>query len=365
MNDNSKHKSSFTFTDISRYLSGGMTAAEMHELERAALQDPFLADAIEGYREADTKKTAEHLNEITSVLQKNKQLAEVIAMPKRRTYRWQIAASVIVVIGVSIFLLSRQNNTNNIASVTIYKTVAKQKTDSEVNKNTAPAAPLSQDSLLTAEAPLPSSEKRKEKAYECNNTEKKGAGRQLPSASLLSAPTTPSTDAVTPNAADSNQQYKATTKNEAPSLAPADTQKETPTTLNRLQRKAVAAPGTIWTTDKGKPFVLSEVEVINIGKKRKKTTDTSAVKPEGGWQSFQEYLFSKLNKKDTTDFSNNARFDGNLELEFSLTENGRPYNISVLHAQDSTTAKTAVDAVQQGPKWITVDKKGKRLNIRY
>ena len=34
-----------------------MSASEMHALEKAALQDPFLADAIEGFEIADTIKT--------------------------------------------------------------------------------------------------------------------------------------------------------------------------------------------------------------------------------------------------------------------------------------------------------------------
>lgn len=34
--------------DIERYLSGEMTPTEMHALEREALDDPFLAEALEG-----------------------------------------------------------------------------------------------------------------------------------------------------------------------------------------------------------------------------------------------------------------------------------------------------------------------------
>lgn len=34
--------------DIERYLRGDMTPDEMHALEKKALEDPFLADALEG-----------------------------------------------------------------------------------------------------------------------------------------------------------------------------------------------------------------------------------------------------------------------------------------------------------------------------
>jgi hypothetical protein len=39
----------YSAEDIERYLKGKMSAKEMHDMEKAALQDPFLADAIEGF----------------------------------------------------------------------------------------------------------------------------------------------------------------------------------------------------------------------------------------------------------------------------------------------------------------------------
>ncbi|MCH5720717.1 sigma-70 family RNA polymerase sigma factor [Niabella hibiscisoli] len=50
--------------DIKRYLSGSMSAQEMHDMEKAALKDPLLADAIDGFRNADPVVTDTHLNAI-------------------------------------------------------------------------------------------------------------------------------------------------------------------------------------------------------------------------------------------------------------------------------------------------------------
>jgi hypothetical protein len=44
------HKENYTAQDIERYYSGQMPAEEMHALEKAALEDPFLADALDGYK---------------------------------------------------------------------------------------------------------------------------------------------------------------------------------------------------------------------------------------------------------------------------------------------------------------------------
>jgi hypothetical protein len=45
----SSKNNGFTASDIERYYSGKMSPQERHALEKAALDDPFLADALEGY----------------------------------------------------------------------------------------------------------------------------------------------------------------------------------------------------------------------------------------------------------------------------------------------------------------------------
>ena len=48
----STHKN-YTAADIQRYHSGKMTVEEMNELEKSALEDPLLSDAIDGYENKD------------------------------------------------------------------------------------------------------------------------------------------------------------------------------------------------------------------------------------------------------------------------------------------------------------------------
>lgn len=47
-------ESSYHIIRIQRYLSGELSKEEMYQLERDALDDPFLQDALDGYREANT-----------------------------------------------------------------------------------------------------------------------------------------------------------------------------------------------------------------------------------------------------------------------------------------------------------------------
>ncbi|HVW60418.1 MAG TPA: carboxypeptidase-like regulatory domain-containing protein [Puia sp.] len=48
MSDKEQHTPIYSSSDIEKYLRGELSAPEMHALERAALDDPFLADALDG-----------------------------------------------------------------------------------------------------------------------------------------------------------------------------------------------------------------------------------------------------------------------------------------------------------------------------
>lgn len=54
MSGSSKNTTIYSASDLQRYLKGEMSALEMHHLEMAALEDPFLADALEGFEKRGT-----------------------------------------------------------------------------------------------------------------------------------------------------------------------------------------------------------------------------------------------------------------------------------------------------------------------
>jgi len=103
----------FNSDDIRRYLEGRMSPEEMHRMEKAALDDPFLADAIEGYQ----------LNPDVNI---NSDLAELEARLTEKTLPseksnfgwWRIAAMFILVLGASIaawYLSKPAVDTNTLA----------------------------------------------------------------------------------------------------------------------------------------------------------------------------------------------------------------------------------------------------------
>lgn len=122
MSDHSQHITHYTAADIQRYLGGSMTASEMHAMEKAALEDPFLADAIEGM------ETAMQVHGETPVNTSLDELHTAIAARIKPAGRlramtwWRFAAAAVVLVGAGIFVwnsfLNKEHATvNQVATV--------------------------------------------------------------------------------------------------------------------------------------------------------------------------------------------------------------------------------------------------------
>src|SRR6516162_1476055 len=125
----------YSFEDIQRYLQGKMTAAEMHAVEKAALQDPFLADAIEGFDLADPATAQQHLNEINASLIKEKKASKIVAFNKRAQWL-SIAALIIVVAGIAVaasYFLRSSDKQNTVAQVKQESPAKETEKDSLIN----------------------------------------------------------------------------------------------------------------------------------------------------------------------------------------------------------------------------------------
>lgn len=119
MSHNSNHIN-YTATDIEKYWKGQLTPTQMHALEKAAMDDPFLADALEGYRNTN-KPAAPALEELTSRLAERISDKKVVALPK--TKWWRAAAAAVLLIGSSVLAYQ------------LFFTVKQKEAIATVNKN--------------------------------------------------------------------------------------------------------------------------------------------------------------------------------------------------------------------------------------
>lgn len=105
-----QHHKSWSAEDFERYHSGKMTEAEMHALEKAALDDPFLEDALEGY--ALTETPAADITELKEKLWpsgKDDETPVVWFRRKTVTQLFKAAAVLILFGGLGWFIFNNSN----------------------------------------------------------------------------------------------------------------------------------------------------------------------------------------------------------------------------------------------------------------
>lgn len=133
----------YTLADIERYLQGKMTAAEMHAMEKAALQDPFLSDAIEGYSKAPLNTANTHLNEITAALAAGMEAAKVVPMPvkKRGWGIWAAAAVAVAAVVTAALFIATPSNKKDVQELAAKQTNTPVFTDTNASRQPVAAAP--------------------------------------------------------------------------------------------------------------------------------------------------------------------------------------------------------------------------------
>lgn len=99
-------KSNFDYITIRNYLDGKLDHQSMHEIEKRALDDPFLSDALEGY----TLKTPDEKH--LSILQRQLELHIALHQEKNNAlhFSWQrlsiaAAAGLMFIIACILFWL--------------------------------------------------------------------------------------------------------------------------------------------------------------------------------------------------------------------------------------------------------------------
>ncbi len=87
----------YTANDIEQYLAGNMSAQQMHAIEKAALDDPFLAEAMEGYEAVKDKEWNNQLVALREEISRKGSVAKVIPLHKSKNNWWKAAAAVLII----------------------------------------------------------------------------------------------------------------------------------------------------------------------------------------------------------------------------------------------------------------------------
>ncbi len=472
----------YSVEDIEKYLQGRMNAKDMHELERAALQDPFLADAIEGYRQANFGQAYQHLNDIALAITGAKQPAKIVAIPSKANYWWRVAVVIglIVVAGGAVWYAQQGGQVANKALATV-------QTAKPNEKVAAPVPPAAVDSaagfakadtaarlvtsnankskenevqLVITEAPATIPGKAKAASLEVVAKAETPVSSTLgdvadekkypPQQQVLNAPAPgikitaakplvlADTILLTANSGlvtNSTTTAGYSVNNNMLNNSAVPLGKQTGPSYNQLyafnfkKRKAVlnvlpsAKMEGYIRDDKQQPlpnamvyagnrltaitdargyFVLNTadsqltVQVSSAGYETKtallKSRDSNAITinplylpgqgieiasfkskvsgkkimvdslaPEGGWQSFREYVYKKLHREKDMDTTGAILtfMPGSVEIEFVVDENGTAKQFRVTKSLNKESDAKALDVVRQWPRWITARQNAK------
>jgi hypothetical protein len=409
----------YSFEDIQLYLQGNMSAQEMHDIEKAALQDPLLADALEGYNEVNPNIAQQHLNEINAALLHTKDETKVIAI-NRKTEWLRIAAIVIVTAGIGItgrYIFKKSKKEEQVvalqkevknnpaiknAAADSVKAVTPTAVDSETafteNKATGKSQLLSKKennnlpvlknkvaeadtvntiTAMTATSQMPD-DKNKLESFDVATSKDKTIDR---------APVLLQGKASGVAITDNTFRGKVIDENNKPiagvAIETLNREKETLTdsagnfSLNEQDSAIHVIASTVgYETKKASlekssnnkivlksaTSSLDEVVVMGYGKVKEKAVEEA--KPIGGWKKFKKYVASSLNKDSLNGHIVNR--SNPVEMEFLIDEDGSPYNFRILKSPDDGMSSKVIDIVKSGPKWTShLKEKKARVKITF
>jgi hypothetical protein len=367
MNDSPGHKS-YSATDIERYHNGLMTARERHALEKAALEDPFLADALEGY--AFTTTPQKDLEEIKSRIYQKTQAKKTVPFIIR--YSWiKIAALFLLVAGGGWLIINSVNNKKELSlavpAITKPKpsnqsTPLPDSTNSKEITASSPAEVSAQASKTIAPA---RTKANKFKTREPNNISDKPESNSLAGQSnpITIAPATELNEGapVAAISAKRRESFNASSVARSRSFNAGDSN---PGYVNIPVKDSGHSPG---DTIRNVNVVLqpdkanNDIEIVELKSKHPVIARPSprfeTLEPAEGWSQFNDYIADNIKEPETY---KEKHVTGDVELAFDINQDGVPVNITVVRPLSPSYDKKAIQLLKQGPTWKnTKDKKGK------
>jgi hypothetical protein len=383
MGPSSNHKKQFSAQDIERYHGGLLSADEMHALEKAALDDPFLADALEGYSYTTTPK--QDLEQLKKRLQEksgNKRSLLYIF----NTPAFKIAAMILILAGSGWIIYNGLKNGEHTIAQERSVVTTKTDTSSTLSKDTAQTIARESDLKTETEQESKTVNISKQKSVQ-QKQEPSGynkAQRDELAKKEIAVPVTPPSDQNETTVLKKNipvdkdkAAYRMT--NDSSSLAAGsknDLEAKSDMFKNRSLAASTSKPATFNSGDTIKNMNITlkplpdsqpaEVVVVGYGVPKKKgprpITIVDTLEPAEGWNSYNDYVLSNLKSPEELHMK---PISGQVELSFDVNNEGEPVNITVVKSLCYKCDDEAIRILKEGPKWKK-KKKGKgKIAIKF
>ena len=321
---------------LERYRRRELSPSEAHALEKAALEDPLLADALDGFHLA-THDTSGDLNLLRVRLNERieSSQAAIRQMPKTRYFSpfLRVAAILLILLGAGWFSYVYWIEPGG-SSLAVNDPVNKPAKDPRITSESAPvqsalqsAQPVSPESTLQntpirqSPSPILSSENEKVEPRE----------QAKPDEALLVQA----------------EQPKVLTeiKNAEPTIAEDVVKDQVVVSADRSQKQADLATNR---------QVLASTQVAKEKSLNRSQSDkqlTENPEPADGWDAYNEYLNSSRSSKAVAPTASNTVTQSQVLLSFEVDKNGRPTKVRVEESGGMFYNDAAKKLLRDGPDW--------------
>jgi hypothetical protein len=395
----------FSSEDIQRYHQGEMTPQERHALEKAALDDPFLADALEGYVYATT--SAEDLAYLNQKINQKIVAGKVVPISEKEpnTSWMRIAALFLVLAGAgwAVYQLSFSNQQD----ISLNTSTQKQETvtqEQPTNTNTSVDSSTVNTNTQTAVSDQATADK---KPVEEKITTKKAVAISTPVPEIKNEVT-----AAMPQQMDNEAVVDVALSGMAKGIKVKDqqvfsgkvidangaplpnvsiiAQNNKDATLSdsdgnfslRANDSVLTATASAFGYEQNRLFLnapkqntivlqqsennLQEVVVNGISAKRASKevakNKTEELMPIGGLNAFEEYVKTNIQIPES---NSTAKTSIVVTLSFDIDKNGRPQNIQPQNTLCAECNHEAIRLLKEGPKWEVKKNKKAKVTIRF
>ena len=395
----------YTAADFAHYHAGTMPEGEMYALEKAALEDLFLADALEGY--AYTPAAENDIAALTQRLNEKRKKKNVFLLSSFTNKGWLRIAAIFIVMAGAGYILYNANKLNKqsvLAQNEIPPAVVEKEKNAEVFK--ADTTALSNSTVSDKQQQATKKDKIILPPAAANPSKEKPFSLIKPEAATVPVAANKTLNDLYA-ARESNDELKkeeqavpkekyflkgkiADEKGKPVAFASIKDKKSDAVTvtdtaglfvlhspdssINAVASAAGYEPKPFTLNKNAQPIIqmnkheaeLSEVVVTGYGVRKSKKESAASVsktlsgkvsgvhiitttpEPVIGNMRYDEYLKEKT--KAAND-SKDKHFAGEVLLSFSINKNGRPKNISVVNSSCTACNNKAIKILQNGPMW--------------
>jgi len=387
----SSKNNGFTASDIERYHSGKMSPAERNALEKAALDDSFLADALEGY--AFTASPIEDIAKIQSRLDQKLNRKKVV--PIFQKYKWVSVAAIVLIIAGAGWLVYSISGSGTPADIAVQdKKDSSTNVHYEINNQTISNDSINSSGSLASQQPpvnnlaktIVETPETKDNSFATSpekqvNNEREITANKKETVREIAAPSAIQNQPINNNSFANVEQKKAAgditiSPNPMANVRSQEVQNKAPVSKDLASAKTATAgrANGVNVNDSIKnmnvvlqplpadSLSLQEVVVVGYGKQKKSAEKYPRViidtlEPAEGYVKFDDYIASNIKTPEELKMKS---LSGEVQLSFDVDKTGQPVNITVVKSLCTSCDQEAIRLLKEGPKWKNKkNKKGK------